>query len=98
MQLENKLLCGTLSVDLSTSEVLLDKVSVDLTTKEYELLCYFMRYPNKLFSRQQLIDAVWGYDFEGDYRTVDTQVKRLRSKIGDMYITTIRGMGYRFGS
>ncbi len=97
LSLESKLNCGALTVDTNTSQVYLSNALVDMTAKEYELLCYLMRHQDKLLSRQQLIDAVWGYDFDGDNRTVDTQVKRLRSKIGESYITTIRGMGYRFG-
>lgn len=97
LNLESKLICGALCVDTSTSQVYLENTLIDLTAKEYELLCYLMRHQDKLLNRQQLIDAVWGYDFDGDNRTVDTQVKRLRSKIGESYITTIRGMGYRFG-
>jgi DNA-binding response OmpR family regulator len=86
-----------LSLNLEAKQVKLGGQTLELTAKEYELLCYFMRNSEKVLSRQQLVDAVWGYDFDGDYRTVDTQVKRLRTKIGESFIKTIRGMGYQFG-
>lgn len=86
-----------LSLNLEAKQVKLDGQTLELTAKEYELLSYFMRNSEKVLSRQQLVDAVWGYDFDGDYRTVDTQVKRLRTKIGESFIKTIRGMGYQFG-
>lgn len=92
------LISGALILDLEAKQAKLGETALALTAKEYELLCYFMRNPNKILSRQQLVDAIWGYDFDGDYRTVDTQVKRLRQKIGETHIKTARGMGYQFES
>ncbi|MGG5462130.1 response regulator transcription factor [Clostridium sp. B9] len=72
---------------------------VELTHKEYELLYIFMRNVERIFSRENLIDLIWGYDYDGDLRTVDTHITRLRKKLGEdaSLIKNIRGFGYRFG-
>ena len=72
--------------------------TVDLTPKEYELLIYFKNNQNIAVSRENILNAVWGYDYFGDLRTVDTHVKKLRAKLGDCgkMIETVRGFGYRF--
>jgi two-component system response regulator ResD len=70
-----------------------------LTPKEFELLLFLARHPHNVFSREQLLASVWGYDFEGDDRTVDATVKRLRQKLNDsdyLYIHTVWGTGYKF--
>ncbi len=76
----------------------LDGLELTLTHKEYELLAFFMANPGRVFSRQQLLDRVWGYDFEGTTRTVDTHVKTLRHKLGDegRHIVTLIRSGYKF--
>jgi len=71
---------------------------VDLSPKEYELLTYFIDNAGQALGRDQILNAVWDYDYFGDVRTVDTHVKRLRSKLGPAaeFIQTVRGIGYRF--
>ncbi|MBP2241034.1 DNA-binding response OmpR family regulator [Cytobacillus eiseniae] len=71
----------------------------NLTPKEFDLLYYFVKNPKQVFSREQLLDRVWGYEFYGDERTVDVHIKRLRRKIGtpdQPYIQTVWGIGYKF--
>ncbi len=75
-------------------EVTKHNKKLELTRKEYDLLYYFMSNQNIVLTREQLLDNVWGMDYEGDIRTVDTHVLRLRKKIGSTYITTKVGMGY----
>lgn len=89
---------GGLFVDLTARIVVCDGERVDLTPKEYDLLFYMIRNRNIALSRDQLITGVWGYDFEGDERTLDTHVKMLRRSLGSYSscIVTLRGMGYRF--
>lgn len=72
--------------------------SLDLSPKEYDLLLYFIDNKNIALTREKILDGVWGYDYFGDFRTVDTHVKRLRKKMGQFgeHITTVRGVGYRF--
>lgn len=73
---------------------------VDLTYMEYELLRFFLENPGRVWSREQLLAKVWGYEYFGGARTVDVHVRRLRSKLGEersAWITTIRSVGYRFG-
>jgi len=81
-------------------EVYVDNQKIDLTLKEYEILKYFLENKNVAISREQLLNKIWGYDFYGDDRTIDTHVKTLRSKIGTYKenIITIRGVGYKFES
>ena len=67
---------------------------IGLTKTEFELLKYFLSNQNLVLTREQLLDRVWGMDYEGDVRTVDTTVRRLRKKIGEGYIRTRIGMGY----
>jgi two-component system alkaline phosphatase synthesis response regulator PhoP len=70
-----------------------------LTLKEFELLCLFMENPGVVFSRAQLLDKVWGYEFDGESRTVDVHIRTLRQKLGESgaLIETVRGMGYKMG-
>jgi DNA-binding response OmpR family regulator len=73
---------------------------VDLTYVEYELLRFFIENQGRVWSREQLLSRVWGYDYFGGVRTVDVHVRRLRSKLGEeraSWITTVRSVGYRFG-
>lgn len=89
---------GELSVNEIRREVCVSGQTVDLTPKEYELLIYFKNNQNIAVSRENILNAVWGYDYFGDLRTVDTHVKKLRAKLGDCgkMIETVRGFGYRF--
>jgi two-component system, OmpR family, response regulator len=87
-------------IDKGSREVLLDGVPVpNLTPKEFDLLSFFAQHPRQVFTREQLLERVWGYQFYGDERTVDVHVKRLRNKIGTPakpYLHTVWGVGYKF--
>lgn len=87
-----------IQVRFSAGKVWVDGQIVDLSPKEYDLLVYFIQNEGLLLSREQLLNNVWGYDYFGDIRTVDTHMNRLRFKISpyDGFIQTIRGKGYRF--
>ncbi len=89
---------GRLTVNELRREVLLDGVPAELTPKEYELLVYFKNNRAIALSRESILNAVWGYDYFGDLRTVDTHVKKLRAKLKECgtMIETVRGYGYRF--
>ena len=90
---------GRLYIDSSTHTVKIDGKDMELTPKEYELLYYLSSNAGKLFSREKLLTKVWGYDYFGGTRTVDTHIGRLRIKLGeygDKYIKTYRGFGYKF--
>jgi len=97
---QNLLRCGDLVIDLSNYKVTVAGQPVDLTYKEYELLRFLVSNPAKVFTREQLLNRVWGYDYFGGARTVDVHIRRLRSKIelrpGDIFIDTVRNVGYRF--
>ena len=85
-------------VDKSAHTVSIEGKSVDLSFKEFELLTYFMENAGIALSREKILNNVWNYDYFGDARTIDTHVKKLRSKMGEKgnYIKTIWGMGYKF--
>ncbi|NLF36899.1 MAG: winged helix-turn-helix transcriptional regulator, partial [Clostridiaceae bacterium] len=88
-----------LEVDEAKCEVLKEGKVLDLTAREFELLVFFMRNPEKVFSREFLLDKIWDYEYYGEMRTVDVTVSRLREKLSDdpnEYIVTKRGMGYYF--
>jgi DNA-binding response OmpR family regulator len=87
-----------LVIEFNSRNVFVDGKRVSLTPKEYELLNFFVQNPNKVFSRDQLLNSVWGYDFTGDDRTVDTHVKMLRESLGSYrkFIVTVWGTGYKF--
>ncbi len=89
---------GGLRVDLTARIVYVDGARVEMSPKEYELFFYLLRNRNVALSRERLISEVWGYDFYGDVRTLDTHVKLLRKSLGRYsdYIVTLRGVGYRF--
>jgi two-component system alkaline phosphatase synthesis response regulator PhoP len=90
---------GDLVIDLDTCEVTLAGRPVPLTFKEYELLKFLATNPGRVFSREALLDEVWGYDYYGGDRTVDVHIRRLRSKIEDAthtFVETVRNIGYRF--
>jgi DNA-binding response OmpR family regulator len=87
-----------LTIDFTARLVYLDGVRIDMSPKEYDLLFYMVRNRNIALSREKLISDVWGYDFFGDDRTLDTHIKLLRKTLGDYskFIVTLRGVGYRF--
>jgi len=89
---------GGLTIDFQARNVLVDGKAVSLTPKEYELLSFFARHPQQVFSREQLLSSVWGYDYLGDDRTVDSHVKMLRTALGEYrsLIVTVWGTGYKF--
>lgn len=95
----NVLQCGDLVMDLGNYTVQIGGHSIDLTYKEYELLRFLATNRDRVYSRETLLNKVWGYDFYGGARTVDVHVRRLRSKIEDRhhtFIETVRNVGYRF--
>jgi two-component system response regulator ResD len=89
-----------LKIKLVSRQVLVNDQELILTPKEYDLLVYFAKNPGKVFTREQLLEFVWGYDFFGDLRTVDTHVKKIREKLRNCsenhYINTVWGVGYKF--
>ena len=92
---------GDLVLNLETYQAALGGRPLDLTYMEYELLKFFATHPGKVFTREQLLSRVWGYEYYGGARTVDVHVRRLRAKLGEEHanlIQTVRSVGYRFGS
>lgn len=89
---------GGIIIDVAAHTVSIDGQQVDLSYKEYELLCFFMENAGVALSREIILDHVWNYDYYGDARTIDTHVKKLRSKMGNKgdLIKTVWGMGYKF--
>ncbi len=92
---------GNLEIDLNRYEIRKNGIALELTLREFELLKYLAERENKVFSREQLLEEVWGYEYYGDIRTVDVTVRRLREKLEDdssdpKYIMTKRGIGYYF--
>jgi DNA-binding response OmpR family regulator len=89
---------GGLRVDMKAHQVQVDDEPLALTPKEYDLLAFLAAHPNQAFTRDQLLNQVWGYDYYGDTRTVDTHVRSLREKLGSCrnLIGTVWGTGYRF--
>ena len=93
-----KLVAGGIELDVSAHEVRMDGTLIELSYKEFELLNYFIINQGVALSREKILNNVWNYDYFGDARTIDTHVKKLRSKLGKKgeYIKTIWGMGYKF--
>jgi DNA-binding response OmpR family regulator len=88
--------CGDIAIDAARCEVAFKGRLVDLTFKEYELLKFLVNHKGKVFSRESLLNSVWGYDYFGGDRTVDVHIRRLRSKLDDTEcIETVRNIGYR---
>lgn len=89
---------GGIVIDKAAHEVKIDGEPIELSVKEFELLTYFITNKGVALSREKILNNVWNYDYFGDARTIDTHVKKLRSKMGDKgdYIKTIWGMGYKF--
>lgn len=89
-----------LELNTATYQATVAGATRDLTFMEYELLRFFVEHPNRVWSREQILSKVWGYDYFGGSRTVDVHVRRLRAKLGEeraSWITTVRSVGYRFG-
>jgi DNA-binding response OmpR family regulator len=91
-----KLKNGDLFLDYEKHTVSKRGVDLELTPKEFDLLLYFMKNKGIALSREKILNKIWGYDYFGDLRTVDTHIKRLRKKIGEEFIETVRGFGYKF--
>lgn len=89
---------GGIVLDKAAHQVKIDGTPIDLSYKEFELLSYFVKNKGVALSREKILNNVWDYDYFGDARTIDTHVKKLRSKMGDKgkYIKTIWGLGYKF--
>ena len=90
---------GDLSVHRERHEVIACGAAVVLTKKEFDMLCYLMENRGMVLTRDQLLNKIWGYDFDGENRTVDVHIRTLRQKLGECgkYIETIRGIGYKIG-
>ena len=95
---EQKLSVGGIDMDIAAHQVTIDGELIELSYKEFELLNYFLANKGVALSREKILNNVWNYDYYGDARTIDTHVKKLRSKLGQKgeYIKTIWGMGYKF--
>lgn len=95
---EEVLRAGAIEINKAAHQVLIDGKPVELSYKEFELLTYFVENQGIALSREKILNSVWNYDYFGDARTIDTHVKKLRSKLGERgdYIKTIWGMGYKF--
>ena len=95
---EEKLVACAIEIDKVARRVYIDQKTVDLSFKEYELLTYFIENKGIALSREKILSSVWNYDYFGDARTIDTNVKKLRAKMGERgdYIKTVWGMGYKF--
>ena len=89
---------GGICIDKAAHQVTIDGIEIELSYKEFELLTYFVENQGLALSREKILNNVWNYDYFGDARTIDTHVKKLRSKMGEKgeYIKTIWGMGYKF--
>ena len=98
MMSEDILSAGGIDLNRSAHQVTIDGKNIELSYKEFELLAYFMENQGIALSREKILNNVWNYDYFGDARTIDTNVKKLRSKLGDKgdMIKTIWGMGYKF--
>lgn len=98
-EIEKHIKIGNLDVDTSNRVVYVDENRIELSPKEFDLLCYFIHNDDKVLTRGQLLDDVWGFEFYGDSRTVDVHVKRLRDKLGQSEswsIRTVWRVGYKF--
>jgi DNA-binding response OmpR family regulator len=98
LQNQDMISAGGIELDMNAHEVKVDGSVIELSFKEFELLHYFIMNQGVALSREKILNNVWNYDYFGDARTIDTHVKKLRSKLGDKgeYIKTIWGMGYKF--
>jgi len=96
---DDSIVVGSLSVNKTRHEVKVNGENVTLTLKEFDLLCLLMENKGKVLTRDQLLNSVWGYEFDGENRTVDVHIRTLRQKLGvcGEYIETVRGVGYKVG-
>ena len=100
---ENIVEAGEFKIDLYSQKLLKNNIEIDVTPKEYMLMKLFIENPNKAFTREELLNTVWGYNFFGDPKIIDVNIRRLRFKIEDdpsspKYIETVWGLGYRWNS
>jgi DNA-binding response OmpR family regulator len=86
---------GQISLDVRTRRATVDGQEIELTAREFAMLETFMRHPDQVLSREQLLSHVWGYDFDPGSNVVEVYVRALRKKLGDQVVDTVRGMGYR---
>lgn len=95
---EKEIKIGDLYLNAVNRVVLVNDEEIDLNNKEFKLLVYLVNNKSRVLTREQIINAIWGYDFDGDFRTVDTHIKTLRAKLKSCgsYIKTLRGTGYSF--
>lgn len=98
LQQKNILEKGIVSLNKQTMELKIEGQKIDLTTKEFQIFQYLMENERIIFSREQMLDHIWGYDFEGDLRIVDTHIKKIRKALGEYsyLIRTVFGAGYKF--
>ena len=96
---ESRYVIGDLTVNRNRHDVFVKGEAVTLTKKEFDMLCYLLENKGMVLTRDQLLNQIWGYDFDGENRTVDVHIRTLRQKLGDCgtYIETIRGIGYKIG-
>jgi DNA-binding response OmpR family regulator len=96
--IDNRISSSGIVIDEASYSVKVHDKPLDLTYKEFELLRFLATHPSRVFTREQLLSEVWGYDYYGGTRTVDVHVRRLRAKLGEMeqVIGTVRNVGYRF--
>jgi len=87
-----------LIIDKATRQLYVESIEIELTTKEFDILTYLVEHENRVFSRDQILSAIWGYDFVGDTRIVDNHIKKIRKALGEKsyYIRTVFGVGYKF--
>ena len=96
---DDSILLGSLSVNKTRHEVKVNGEAVTLTLKEFELLCLMLENKGRVLTRDQILGSIWGYEFDGENRTVDVHIRTLRQKLGfcGEYIETVRGVGYKVG-
>jgi DNA-binding response OmpR family regulator len=93
---DNKIMIGKLEIDEQSHKIMYSDKLLDLTPKEYDMLLMMVKNKNIAISRERFLNQIWGFDYFGDLRTVDTHVKQLRKKLEGNHIKTVRGVGYRF--
>jgi two-component system response regulator ResD len=94
----DEIIVGRIKIDQISHKVMIDDLEIKLNPKEYNLLIYFIKNVSRVLTREHILDKVWGYDFDGDMRTIDTHIKTLRAKLSSQgnCIKTVRGSGYMF--